>query len=129
MCLQIVCEKQDVLASACAVARAYPMYSRKTLKPSSTSNGSGGAGGNSSTSTSATVRVEFVLVDGGKGEDHQVLSEDDLMSLEEICTSVRTCARIVDTPCSEMNVKDFTQVSYSTFKYFLLQSLTLCLLD
>lgn len=104
----IVCERQDVLASACAVARAYPIYSRKTLKPSNASNGTGGSGANSTIPTSATVRVEFVLVDGGK-DDVQPFSEDDLNCLEEICSSVRTVARIVDTPCSEMNVKDFTQ--------------------
>ncbi|XP_034243445.1 probable aminopeptidase NPEPL1 isoform X1 [Thrips palmi] len=101
----IVCERQDVLASACAVARAYPIYSRKTLKPTSTPNGTAGA---ACTATSATVRVEFILVDGGKGENVQPLSDGDLLSLEEICASVRTVARIVDTPCSEMNVKDFT---------------------
>lgn len=104
----IVCEKQDVLASACAVARAYPIFSRKTLKPTSTTNGTSGTGGTSTTSASATVKVEFILVDSGKGEV-QALSEDDLLCLEEICSSVRTVARIVDTPCSEMNVKDFTQ--------------------
>lgn len=104
----IVCERQDVLASACAVARAYPIYSRKTLKPASAANGTGGAAGNASPPTSATVRVEFILVDGGQ-DDVQPLSDNDLVCLEEICASVRSVARIVDTPCSEMNVKDFTQ--------------------
>lgn len=95
------------------MARAYPIYSRKTLKPTSTPNGTAGV---AATTTSATVRVEFILVDGGKGENVQPLSDGDLLSLEEICASVRTVARIVDTPCSEMNVKDFTNVR-KTFSF------------
>ncbi|XP_021916677.1 probable aminopeptidase NPEPL1 [Zootermopsis nevadensis] len=102
----IVCERRDVLASACAVARAYPLFSRKTSSnPSQTSN--------------TTVRVEFLLVpssecegageSNGNVEEKLMLSSEDLQCLESACTGVRLAARIVDAPCSEMNVDHFLQ--------------------
>jgi probable aminopeptidase NPEPL1 len=104
---QIVCERRDVLASACAVARAYPLFSRKTS--------------NSALQTSSTtVNVEFLLVpspecqeDGhsnGSIEEKMTLSSEDLLCLERVCTGVRLAARISDSPCSEMNVDHFLQV-------------------
>lgn len=102
----IVCERRDVLASACAVARAYPMFSRKTS--------------NSALQTSnTTVKVEFLLVpssecqeDGqsnGSIEENLTLSSEDLLCLESVCTGVRLAARISDAPCNEMNVDHFLQ--------------------
>ena len=104
---QIVCERRDVLASACAVARAYPMFSRKTS--------------NSALQTSnTTVKVEFLLVpssecqeDGqsnGSIEENLTLSAEDLLCLESVCTGVRLAARISDAPCNEINVDHFLQV-------------------
>ncbi|XP_023705680.1 probable aminopeptidase NPEPL1 isoform X3 [Cryptotermes secundus] len=102
----IVCERRDVFASACAVARAYPLFSRKTSsKPSQTSN--------------TTVRVEFLLVPSseckaagernGNMEENLMLSSENLLCLESACTGVRLAARIVDAPCNEMNVDHFLQ--------------------
>lgn len=96
-----------MLASACAVARAYPLFSRKTSSnPSQTSN--------------TTVRVEFLLVpssecegageSNGNVEEKLTLSSVDLQCLESACTGVRLAARIVDAPCNEMNVDHFLQV-------------------
>lgn len=45
--LQIVCDKSDVYASGCAVARAFPLYSRKT---------------SSSFSDNVKVTVEFIII-------------------------------------------------------------------
>ena len=105
---QIVCERRDVLASACAVARAYPLFSRKTS--------------NSALQTSnTTVNVEFLLVtssecqEGGQSngsiEENLTLSSEDLSCLKSVCTGVRLAARISVDPCSEMNI-DHLQVQY-----------------
>lgn len=50
--LQIVCEKNDVYASGCAVARAFPLYSKKT---------------SSGSNENVTVSVEFIIVPGSSG--------------------------------------------------------------
>nr|CAD7606267.1 unnamed protein product [Timema genevievae] len=104
----IVCRREDVFASACAVARAYPLYSRKTTN-------------NLSASTkTATVQVEFVLlsssddtssmaVSNGTAEGELVLGEGDIELLKNAAMAVRLAARIVDTPCNEMNVDTFVQ--------------------
>lgn len=57
--LQLVCERSDVFASACGVARAYPLYSRKTAACSSSDH---------------NVTVEVILVGSGDSP----LSEDDI---------------------------------------------------
>lgn len=95
-----------MFASACAVARAYPLFSRKTSSnPAHTSN--------------TTVRVEFLLVPSPDCRDSSerngnienlILSSENLLCLETACTGVRLAARIVDAPCSEMNVDNFLQV-------------------
>uniref|UniRef100_A0A0A9X7A7 Putative aminopeptidase NPEPL1 n=1 Tax=Lygus hesperus TaxID=30085 RepID=A0A0A9X7A7_LYGHE len=81
----VVCPYADVLASACAIARSYPLYSKKT-------------GGKHS---AATISVEFLLVDGEND------SPIDYEALNTIGAAVRRSARIVDTPCNEMNVTHF----------------------
>ncbi|XP_069676729.1 probable aminopeptidase NPEPL1 isoform X1 [Periplaneta americana] len=103
----IVCERSDVFASACAVARAYPLFSRKT-----SSNPAG-------QTPNTTVSVEFLLVpsaecqvtveSNGSLDDKLALSADDLKCLESACTGVRLAARIVDAPCNDMNVDHFLQ--------------------
>lgn len=83
----IVCEKSEVYASACAVARAFPLYSHKS---------SGG--------THPQITVEFVVM--GTGSDES-LSASDLECLSAAAHGVRLAARVVDTPCSEMHVDAF----------------------
>lgn len=103
-----------MFASACAVARAYPLFSRKTSSsPSQTSD--------------ATVRVEFLLVPSSECEgaaesnrsveEKLTLSSEDLQCLESACTGVQLAARIVDAPCNEMNVDRFLQVSDCTTQH------------
>jgi probable aminopeptidase NPEPL1 len=82
------------------------MFSRKTSRnPSHTSN--------------TTVRVEFLLVPSPECRDigerngnmeKLMLSSENLLCLENACIGVRLAARIVDAPCSEMNVDHFLQV-------------------
>ncbi|XP_041376640.1 probable aminopeptidase NPEPL1 [Gigantopelta aegis] len=84
----IICERSDVYASACAVARALPLYSAKSQQTQSKRN----------------ITVEFVLV----GLDADVpLSEDDMKCLDTAAQAVRLAAKIVDMPCANMHTDAF----------------------
>ncbi|RZF35984.1 hypothetical protein LSTR_LSTR005397 [Laodelphax striatellus] len=101
----VVCERDEVFASACAIARAFPLFSRKTQR-----NGAQGprAANAAVAPTSHTVTVEFVIVgDSAAAGDTSPLSEADLATLDVVCNGIRLAARIVDTPCNEMNVDHF----------------------
>lgn len=91
---QIVCEKKDLFASACAVARAFPLYSRKT-------------GGDESNDEKITVNVEFILIENDAIVPGNSLSESDVACLTNAANGIRLAARIVDAPCNEMNVSHF----------------------
>jgi len=84
----IVCERSDVYASACAVARAFPLFSHKSGGPP----------------PQITVSVEFILV--GPGSD-DLISEKDIQCLSDAAHGIRLAAKIVDAPCSEMHVDAF----------------------
>lgn len=64
VCLsQVVCEHSNLLASACAVARAFPLYSRKTR----------------TTPPTQTVSVSFLLVGAGSApSDPTPLTDDEV---------------------------------------------------
>ncbi|CAG9762026.1 unnamed protein product [Ceutorhynchus assimilis] len=92
----IICEKSDVYASASAVARAFPLYSKKSTE--------------SNDADKPTVSLEFLIVlsNGVSApEANGQLTEPELQCLENAVTGIRLAARIVDTPCNEMNVDDF----------------------
>ncbi|XP_047480806.1 probable aminopeptidase NPEPL1 [Penaeus chinensis] len=91
-CIVLVCERSDVFASACGVARAYPLYSRKTAACSSSDH---------------NVSVEVILVGSGDSP----LNEDDIRILNESVYSVRLAARIVDTPANEMHTDSFIEMA------------------
>ena len=116
--LQIVCPRSDTVASVCAVARALPLYSRKS--------GNG---------TPRTVTLEFLLVSdsagrgraGAMGElaNHtmssalgqassngpvHLLTADERECVSDVADSVRLTARITDTPCLEMDTSHFIKV-------------------
>lgn len=82
----VVCERGDALACGCAVARAYPLFSRKSGTP-----------------TEVTITVEFVIVDGPQLTSHEI------ELVENAASSVRLAARIVDTPTNEMHTDAFAQ--------------------
>lgn len=132
--LQMVCERSDVFASSCAIARAFPIFSRRSSS--------------SRRAEKKHVTVEFVIA----GQDNSALDVVELevqhcdiilLFLNEImcqdsrnnmfqntvtyfkCTAeglssvqclsnaadgVRLAARIVDTPCNEMNTDHFLDV-------------------
>lgn len=95
---QIVCERADLFASACAVARAFPTYSRKSRSTPSA------AGGDAEAPT--VVHVEFVIVENGSVSD-ATLTADEISVFTDAASGIQLSARIVDMPCNEMNVSHF----------------------
>ena len=89
--LQVVCERIDVFPLACAIARVFPIYSRKT----------------GASNSKRTVTVEFLLVGG---ESDQPLSKEDLETLSNAAHGIRTAAKIVDAPCADMHTDIFLEV-------------------
>lgn len=79
-----------MLASGCAVSRAYPIYNRK----------SGGDG-------VQKVTVGFILVGNGA----QDISDADTRCLGELCAGIRLAQEIVDAPTNEMHTDIFLDVS------------------
>uniref|UniRef100_G1T364 Aminopeptidase like 1 n=1 Tax=Oryctolagus cuniculus TaxID=9986 RepID=G1T364_RABIT len=88
----MVCEQPDVFASACALARVFPLFTRRS--------------GASRRTEKKTVVVEFLLV----GQDNGPVEVSTLQCLASATEGVRLAARIVDTPCSEMNTDTFLEV-------------------
>lgn len=57
-------------------------------------------------------------------EKSNELSAEELETLESAAVGIRMAARIVDTPCNEMNVDHFLEVNYFlkfNFLYFFRQ--------
>uniref|UniRef100_A0A8C0NV67 Cytosol aminopeptidase domain-containing protein n=1 Tax=Canis lupus familiaris TaxID=9615 RepID=A0A8C0NV67_CANLF len=87
----MVCERSDAFASACALARAFPLFTHRS--------------GASRRSEKKTVTVEFFLV----GQDNGPVEVSTLQCLTNATEGVRLAARIVDTPCNEMNTDTFLE--------------------
>ncbi|KAM9859185.1 putative aminopeptidase NPEPL1 [Aulostomus maculatus] len=88
-CIVMVCERSDVFASCCAIARAFPIFSRRSTT--------------SRRAEKKQVTVEFVIV----GQDSSPPDAAELECLTNAAEGVRLAARIVDTPCNEMNTDHF----------------------
>ncbi|KAL5282662.1 NPEPL1 family protein [Megaselia abdita] len=108
----IICERKDIFASACAVVRAFPLFSRKTNVKSSSVTIKNAMETNSSEpliTKANVVTIEFVVIDPEGQVSTQELSKEDILCLEESARGIRLAARIVDTPCNEMNVSHFIE--------------------
>ncbi|XP_025200402.1 probable aminopeptidase NPEPL1 [Melanaphis sacchari] len=96
-CIVIVCERKDMFASGCAAARAFYDYCRKTkiyvgkLKEQK--------------KATVTVTVEFLILPDSNGETK--VEKEEIATLERIANAIKMTARIVDTPCNDMNVNHF----------------------
>lgn len=86
----LVCERADVLASACAIARALPLFCGKSNLPE----------------TQRVVTVEVLLKGPGSGEP---LSEADINAISTAASSVRLAAKITDMPCAQMHTDAFLE--------------------
>ncbi|CAL8070159.1 unnamed protein product [Orchesella dallaii] len=101
----IVCEKPYVFALACAVAKAFPLYSRKSSSKNTNADGS--------KKEPRIVNVEFLTVSKGEGQqytlDQTPLSSSEIGCLEDAVKAVRNTARLVDTPCNELHTDAFVE--------------------
>lgn len=88
---KVVCERKEAFASACAIARAFPLYSRKSSKGKMPSK---------------TITVEFVIV----GDNNTPISSEDANCMSIVAESIRLSARLVDAPCQEMHTSAFVKV-------------------
>ncbi|XP_012160470.1 probable aminopeptidase NPEPL1 isoform X2 [Ceratitis capitata] len=111
----IVCDRSDLFASACAVARAFPLYSRKTCS---------GAQGkvesysqdevmekedDGNANVNPVINVEFIVIETDGQVCEEELQSTDIACIEEAARGIRLAARIVDMPCNEMNVSHFVK--------------------
>ncbi|EDW24855.1 GL23157 [Drosophila persimilis] len=103
----LVCERENIFASACAVVRAFPLYSRKTGNGAQSKSPTGGSG--DADNSRNVVNVEFVVIDKDGGIESDPLTADEVKCLNETARGIRLTARIVDMPCNEMNVDHFVQ--------------------
>ncbi|EDV93262.1 probable aminopeptidase NPEPL1 [Drosophila grimshawi] len=107
----LVCERENIFASACAVVRAFPLYSRKTGAGNSSGNGAKSplSDAGDGEPNCSVVNVEFIVIDKDGCVQADPLSRDELKCLHETARGIRLAARIVDTPCNEMNVDHFVK--------------------
>lgn len=108
----VVCERADLYASACAVARAFPLYSRKS-RAADLLGGDAASAVAAAARTKPVVNVEFVLMeaDGStvcSGETAE-LTTDEVRTLQDAADGIRLAARLVDAPPNEMNVLQFVE--------------------
>ncbi|NWR14030.1 PEPL1 aminopeptidase, partial [Emberiza fucata] len=99
-CIVMVCERSEVFASACALARAFPLFTHRSSASRRTEK--------------KTVTVEFFLV----GQNNGPMEVATLKCLASATEGVRLAARIVDTPCSEMNTDTFLEEIKKVGKFF-----------
>ncbi|KAL6724694.1 hypothetical protein Aduo_019558 [Ancylostoma duodenale] len=80
----LVCEAGNVLANVSAIARAFPIFSRKTDPP-------------------PTVRltIELCMPEGER------LEQEDLKLIENVGFSIREMCRLIDAPSNELNTDAF----------------------
>eukprot|EP00096_Caligus_rogercresseyi_P000579 TRINITY_DN1103_c0_g1_i1.p1 TRINITY_DN1103_c0_g1~~TRINITY_DN1103_c0_g1_i1.p1 ORF type:complete len:527 (-),score=93.30 TRINITY_DN1103_c0_g1_i1:123-1703(-) len=88
----VVGSKSIAYASGCAVARAYPTYTRKTL------------GGTEPKKSKTTVSIDFIFPN-----EKMTLTPQEAESIEHSIFGIQTAARIVDTPCNDMHVNIFLE--------------------
>lgn len=80
-----------MFALGCAVARAFPLYTRKNFLGSR---------------KQSTITVEFCF----KGKHTAPPTDEEVSCLGDAANGIRLAAQIVDTPCNEMHTDAFVEV-------------------
>lgn len=88
---QIVCDRSHMFALGCAVARSFPLYTRKNYH---------------GLRKKSTITVEFCF----KGINNEAPSSAEIDCLTAAADGIRLAAEIVDTPCNEMHTDAFVEV-------------------
>lgn len=96
----IVCDHADIYASGCAIARAFPLYNRKTSSTSLAALDSNEI--SAENNSERYLNIEFICIDKNEG-----LRKEDLMVLENSKYGIQLAARIVDAPPNEMHTDAF----------------------
>ena len=94
-----MCERSHMFALGCAVARAFPLYTRKNFH---------------SVKKQSTITVEFCL----KGKNNDPPTDAEITCLAAAADGIRLSAQIVDTPCNEMHTDAFVQVTCSSWGFY-----------
>ncbi|KAI3646646.1 hypothetical protein MP228_009574 [Amoeboaphelidium protococcarum] len=97
----VLASKDQVHAATTAIARALPVYNRKTTSKAG------------SAAPSATVNVQFVLANGSSS----VVNADEAVQLQITADSVRLCARLVDMPANELSTDAYVQEAKQVFEH------------
>lgn len=108
----IVCERVDLFASACAVVRAFSLYSRKTTSSIGSPNASRMGDQDVAMKNSgdnSIVSIEFIIIEKNGTISETALNDSEISCLEVAAKGVQLAARIVDMPCNEMNVSHFIE--------------------
>ncbi|GMR29844.1 hypothetical protein PMAYCL1PPCAC_00039, partial [Pristionchus mayeri] len=91
----IVTEHAHALANVAAVARCFPLYTRKTQQP-----------------TLKDINVELLFTD----KESSSVSGEDIAALESVAASIRTTARLIDTPANELTTDAFVEEALEVAK-------------
>jgi len=112
----VVCGRGEVLASACAVARAFPVYSRKTHghKKQTISVGFVTVGSDASPLTDGEVECLNVICEGGPCATKNDNTLNVILTLG-LCLAehlgIHLTQEVVDAPTNEMHTDAFVEVS------------------
>ncbi len=90
-----MCSNSEVLASGCAISRAFPLFNRK-------SGGGGGGGG-----SNQVIEVSFIPVGSGAVP----FTPEDVKCLDALSEGIRLAQEIVDAPTNFMHTDAFLDVS------------------
>ncbi|KAJ1360781.1 hypothetical protein KIN20_019841 [Parelaphostrongylus tenuis] len=97
----LICDIDNVLANIAAIARSFPVYSRKT-----------------DGHTPVTVKVEVCVPDGE-------LVDDDINYLKHLACSIRDVCCMVDTPANELTTEAFLEKATYTAKQLGVKQVTI----
>ena len=92
---QVVCPRTEILASGCAVSRAFPIYIRKTCGQEK-----------------QTIAVGFIPV----GDNSTSVTDEEVKCLSALSEGIRLAQEIVDAPPNEMHTDSFLDVSDQAYR-------------
>lgn len=81
----------NIMASCAAIARAFPLFSLKTTN-----------------SGYESVEIELVVLDG-----EEKPTDSDMQFLHNLCTNIRECCKLVDTPADILHTEAFLDEALS----------------
>lgn len=96
----IVCERDNAVACAAAIARAFPLFTAKTGR------------GHNDSNKPRHVQVSFLFK---QEANYAHASTQEIECFATLARSIRLTAKIVDTPCADMTTNHFLDVKFLIF--------------